>query len=437
MSISPGLRYIRDVSSYSFDVLQKEDLSNISLKDILGFKPPDGANVFLNYVGCIPLEALFPVYDTIIAGMPKAKNIAEFERKTRIKFNDFIALSQSGKLLPYFNTDCFFCLEELAPIIQQLVDNNVRFFLGGTQSVLLMLKAAGTKEIDFNLGEKLVEDFTQLASSKKEISELQMFRIALKEKGYNPRQFEWATTVRICSTIKPTSEYIKQIIEIGKKGATPEELMGLCGELSMTPSMFLARAFNSILSTNVGCRHIISEKVKKDRSDLQVVDSFELQFIEKKLRIAISDKIPLADYLSIFDSKTTAALRRITRQIISEARLKSNSVLSLQNTLDEYNEQVEDLVKRSTKRAKLVFATSDIVRSNSTAIKMALQGVTQKYLNTPEKAWDCIVLPDKYRTSTTKWLGGKALKLESLLSGVSPDIIQLYKIRTCLETKTR
>jgi hypothetical protein len=67
------------------------------------------------------------------------------------------------------------------------------------------------------------------------------------------------------------------------------------------------------------------------------------------------------------------------------------------------------------------------------ALKLVTQGVTEKYLNTPEKAWDCAAIPDKYRQSMSRWLGKKVIGLESMLAGVSPDVIHLYNVRTCID----
>jgi hypothetical protein len=64
---------------------------------------------------------------------------------------------------------------------------------------------------------------------------------------------------------------------------------------------------------------------------------------------------------------------------------------------------------------------------------LLLRGVSEKYLNTPQKAWDCFAAPPVYREAISKWLREKDLNIEAKLVGVSPEIIQLYRVRTCIQ----
>ena len=206
----------------------------------------------------------------------------------------------------------------------------------------------------------------------------------------------------------------------------------------MIPKFLLAKIFNSALSTNATCRFLYG--TEKDFNESlpspkppDYFDSTKLEFIEKKLHIAYSEDVPLVEYAQVFDSKITQSLRKIVKTIISDTTAVSTSFIALQNLANNYNQEVNTLISRRTKRAKIVYATSDILRSNTEAIKMLLGGVAQKYLNAPLKAWDCAVLPRRYRSSVSNWLRQKSAWVESKLVGVSPDIIHLYHTRTCLE----
>lgn len=442
-SSAKGLRYIKDVLEYSNEILKKKDLSNLDTKDILGFRSPKGVNAFLPYIKCVPVTALFPIYDTLIVGIRKVKKIDALKIEIGLSFNEIVQLAQKEKIVLFLDVDCFLCLEEMAPVIQQLVDNNVPFFLGGSQADLLALKAAEPVGIDFDAGYKLVKDFSAIIETERDKKLRETLRAMVQKAGKDPSQVEITSStspVRICSMITPTSKYVRQLIDVGKIGQSREEVLALASKLYMAPMFFLAKAFGSTLSTNVGCKYMSQEKVTgkvlPDQPLPDFLDPFELEFIEKKLRIAYSDNIPLTEYIELFDSNTTEAIRKLLRKIILDAHTKSTSVIALQNTLNEYNQQVDELINRSTRKAKIVFATSDIVKSNIGAIRMVIEGVAKKYLNTPEKAWDCMVVPEKYRNSMSKWLGNKAVRLESLLTGVAPDVIHLYHVRTCLEKAT-
>lgn len=335
------------------------------------------------------------------------------------------------------------CLEEMAGVIQQFVDNDVPLFFAGWQERLLALKAVETAEIDRDEGWKILERFSLLVEDKRTRELRNKMYAEAKRLHKTPGKppftvFEYISPMGICSMIKPTSEYLKQVIRIGKKGASREYLAALVSRLYMIPKLLLSKTLNSTLSTNITCRHLhrIEEDLAKPLSGKKPPDYFDpdkLKFIEKKLHIAYSEDIPLAEYSEIFDSKITKVMRKSVKKIMSDVSSKGESYITLQNSLDEYNQEVSALLSRRTKRIKVVYATSDVLRSNAEAIKMLIAGVAEKYLNVSQKAWDCFVIPKHYRHSISKWLREKAVKLESRLVGVSPDVIHLYHTRTCLE----
>lgn len=443
-----GRRYIHDVLDYSRELLEKEDYSNLRIKDIVGFEAPKGASVFLPYIKCVPTVTLLPLYDTLVVGIPKIENINHMKDEIGMTFDDLVTLAHKGKLILYVNVDCPICLEEMSDVIQQLVDNNVHLFFGIVQSTLLALKTAEPLGVDIDRGRQLLKDFHLKTEDKKD----RKFRKKLealateiaRARGFQHPFEEYLSAPHaiVCAMIKPTAEYMQQLAKISRDGQQKEYVQALQRRLYMIPKFLIAKAFNSTFSTNIGCRFIEGIEKKSKETPTEVIsmeqfDRYELEFIEKKLHIAYSEDIPLAQYSDLFDSKITDAMRKLVRKIVLEASLKGKSFVTLQNSLDDYNRQVEELISRSARRTKMIYATSDILRSNAGAIKLLMQGIAEKFISAPQRAWDCFVIPKGYRHAISKWLDEKAVKVESKLAGVSPEVIHLYRTRTCLEKLKR
>lgn len=432
-----GSKYIEDVLRYSSELLDKSDVSGLSTRDILGFEPPKGANVFLPYIKCVPITTLLPLYDTLIVGIPKIEKVSRIQDATGLTFDNIVMLAQKGKLVLLLNVDCVECLKEMSSVVQQFVDNNVPLFFAGHQETLLALKAAESVGIDFQEGKKIIGQYSELIEDQK-TKELRKKLHAFAKRVHQPppEVYESTYPMQSCSRIKPTAEYLRQVIEIGQRGESPEYLQALVGRLFMIPKLLMARMFHSTLSTNITCRHL--HEIEKDfgkslkPKSPHYFDPTKLEFIEKRLQIAYSEDIPLDEYAEIFDSKTTSAVRKTITTIMSETASRK-SFIALQNSITDYNQQISELARRKSKRAKIVYAISDILRSNAEAIKMLLMGAAEKYLNVSQKAWDCIVLPKRYRRSVSSWLEQKTVGVESRLADVSPDVLHLYRVRTCVE----
>jgi hypothetical protein len=417
-SIQKGSRYITDILGYSKELVEKEDYSNLRFRDIAGFDPPKGTSAFLPYVKCVPIAALLPLYDTLVIGIPKIERINQMKDHTGLTFEDIVTLAHKGKLMLSVNVDCIGCLEQMSEVIQQFVDNDVSLLLGSWQGILLALKTAEPLGVDVDGGKELLHQFCATIDP-------------VGKHLYSPH-------LNPCSMIKPTAEYIRQLIEVSRSGQPKEYVEALGDQLYMIPKLLLAKAFNSILSTNVGCRYIGGvernlEDLTGGAKSIEQVDPYNLEFIERRLHIAYSEHIPFAEYSELFDSETTESMRKIIRGIIAHDHSKGRFDVTLLNSLEEYNKQVEELISRATTRTKLVYATSDILKSNAGAIKLLMEGIAEKYLNAPQRAWDCFVVPKRYRSGISKWLSEKVVDLESKLAGVSPDIIHLYRVRTCVE----
>jgi hypothetical protein len=84
-------------------------------------------------------------------------------------------------------------------------------------------------------------------------------------------------------------------------------------------------------------------------------------------------------------------------------------------------------------RTKIVHATSDILRANAGATRMLMERAAEKYANAHQKAWDCFVVPKRYRSAISRWPSEKAVKMELKLAGASPNVIHLYRTRTCVD----
>lgn len=442
-SSQKGKRYIQDVMDYSRELLEKEDHSGLRIRDIIGFEVPKGATVFLPYVKCIPTVALLPMYDTLIVGIGKVENIKHMKDKTGLTFDDIVTLAQKEKLVLYVDVDCPLCLDDMSNVIYEFVDREVPLFFGPLQSTLLALKTSTPSEVDVNGGRQLLVNLARAGGKKEERALEKVKTLATKMAHLRGLQqpldeFMWLPFLMTCASMKPTSEYIRHLIEVGTSKRQKEYVSALRRRLYMIPKLFIAKAFDSTFSTNVGCRYFYEGETNSKETPTEVVyaeqlDPYELEFIEKKLHIGYSESIPLAEYSDLFDSRITNSLRQTVRRILTMSRQKGKSFITLQNALDDYNRQVEELATRSTRRTKMVYAMTDILRSNAGAIRLLMEGIAEKYLNAPHKAWDCFVVPKGYRHTISKWLQEKTLNLESRLAGASPEIIHLYRTRTCLE----
>jgi len=444
-----GSRYINDVLQYCGELLDKSDISSITIKDILGFEPPEGANVFLPYIKCVPLTALFPLYDRLTVGIPKIEKVSRIQDEIGLTFDDIVTLAHKKKLTLFIKTDCRFCLEQMSGVVQRFVENDVPLIFSGSQEELLALKAAETADIDLEEGKRIEAEYSKLIESPKtrEMNKRLRERMSgltvdlLGGDKLTLKRFRDTTyPIEICSRIKPTAEYLQEVIEIGRKGCPSEQLVHLVERLHIVPHFLLAKTLHSTLSSNITCKYLynfygiekdLGRKLPKQKL-LDYFDPTKLDFIEKKLHIAYSEDIPLEEYVEIFDSETTNGMRKIIYSMKSATTSKT-SFIALQNLINEYNQEVNELILRETKRAKIVYATSDILRSNAEAIRLLIEGMGEKFANAPQKAWDCIALPRRYRSSISKWLKQKMTRVESKLVGVSPEIIHLYRVRTCLD----
>lgn len=441
-SSQKGKRYVQDVLDYSRELLEKEDHSSLRIRDIIGFEVPKGATVFLPYVKCIPTVALLPMYDTLIVGIGKVENTKHMKDKTGLTFDDIVTLAHKEKLVIHIDVDCPLCLEDMSNVIYEFVDREVPFFFGPLQSILLALKTATPSEVDLNGGRQLLVNLVR-AEGKKEERDLERLKILATEMAHSRGlqqpldEIMWAPYLMTCASMKPTSEYIRHLAKVVKDKRQKKYVDALWRRLYIIPKLFVAKAFDSTFSTNVGCRFFYEGETNSEETSTAMhaeqLDPYELEFIEKKLHIGYSESIPLAEYSDLFDSRITNSLRQTVRRILTTSHQKGKSFIPLQNALDDYNRQVEELATRSTRRTKMVYAMTDILRSNAGAIRLLMEGVAEKYLNAPHKAWDCFVVPKGYRQAMSKWLKEKTLNIESRLAGASPEIIHLYRTRTCLE----
>lgn len=446
-----GSRYVEEMWRY-YSELFKSDLSSLSLKDVLGFEPPSGSSVFLPYIKCVPIRTLLPLYDTITVGIPKIEKTNRFKDNTGLTFDEILALAHGKRLILFIDVDCFDCMRAMSNVILQLIDNDVPLFFAGPQETLLALKGAETAGIDVQQGKKIDLEYSKLIESP-ETKEMRKQALALIKQLpphaelparalENLRELstmrDTTYPVSICSMIEPTAEYLREVVNIGREGDPPDYLRVLVERLHMIPSFLISRVLRSTLSTNTSCRYLSTtarptEKLLPMPESSEYFDLTKLEFIEKRLHIAYCEDIPMVEYAEIFDSKKTEAMRRILHTIMSKKKPGEISLIDLQNSVNEYNQEVNNLMSRKTKRTKIMYATSDILRSNAEAIKLLMAGITEKFLNAPQKAWDCIVLPKRYRRDISDWLKQKTVWIESKLSGVSPEIIHLYHTRTCLE----
>jgi hypothetical protein len=435
-SKSKGSRYIEDVLAYSKDLLSKKEPVGLSIKDILGFDISNAANTYLPNIRCIPITTLLPLYDRVIVGIPKIEKVSHFDRKVGMTINDVATLAHEKRLILFADIDCEECLKEMSSVVQELTDNDVPMFFAGPQEKLLAIKGAEKAGVDADEGERILKDYTDF--------------VEVPHLGKSPRDDSLrhlidagilvmaSPSLEICSSIKPTAEYIREVIELAKKGASYEFIQALLGRLSMVPDLFSARALNSTLSINTGCRYVYGIEESSDstvsKETHEYVDPLKLEFIEKKLRVAYSDDISLKDYAQVFDSNATAAMRNIVQKIISGESKWDTPFTRLHELVGEYNESVDRLAARKMSRGgRILYVTSDILKSNAEAVKIAIAGVAEKYLGVPDKAWECVGLPAQYRQDVLNWLRDRTVTLESRLAGVSSDVVHLYRARTCLD----
>jgi hypothetical protein len=348
-----GIRYIKDVLEYSNELLQRGDYSNLSLKDIIGFNPPKGSSVFLPNISCVPLSSMLPLYDTIVVGIPVIKNNRQMKQVTGFSFEEIMGLSQRGKIVLYVDVDCGLCLRQMANVIQAFVDNHINFFFSNIQSTLLCLKTAQPLGIDAIGGRRLIKEYF-LKEAKRmpndEIRILKYYWQDMEKIGWDSLsankyvENSLSTGIVVSAMIKPMIECFNHYTELISNNKEVNHAKAFESNFFVVTNLLLAKAFDATFSTNIGCRFFKNnseetQSVQEKPDSMSTIDAYALEFVEKQLQIAYSEKISILEYSDLFDSTVTRSMRELFKEI-GFKKPNKKSIVALQILIDDYNKQV-------------------------------------------------------------------------------------------------
>lgn len=171
------------------------------------------------------------------------------------------------------------------------------------------------------------------------------------------------------------------------------------------------RLFDSVLQTEC----FIAEDILSNIGGLPM--GLPMEYILEGLKVKYSPDIPLGQYVNIFDSKTSKALRRVVEKLLSDPLSKRFSH-RLSARIYDLNQQVEELAEG--KAVKIFETISD----------MAVYG-GEKFIESQSQRF--IKVPKKGLIKLAEWLASRGVDLQAKLYRKDWALAQLCKARCKLE----
>jgi hypothetical protein len=374
--------------------LEEYDLSeSFDLEKILGFKLPKG-RCFVAPAPCSrnvssPL-ALVPLYDVIFypiysayfenvennnSKQIKINNDSIFEKIHGFKPSELRRLAEDGRIVPYFTDESYegYDAETIKPLLMAGVPT-----VSPVQRTLIV-----TNHI------KTFENQTKW----KQMEELSLIDAKL---------FSLDDSCANCLTACYYMGFRDYFIE--KKNT--DGLCFLCDSLVVHP-------LNAVMQTE--CR--INRELLSRFGGLP--EQVPIEYILEGLKINYSTEIPLEEYLDVFDTKTTKAIRRIVNELLNDPLSRNYSQI-LKNKVFDFNQQVNEIGKG--KAAKVFESISD----------MAIYG-GEKFIESQTNKM--IKIPKRGLITIGEWLASKGIDFQTKITHKDWAIAQLYKAKCKLDKK--
>jgi hypothetical protein len=388
--------------SFYSEMIKNFEGGKTHLGEILGFQPKYPA-VFIPRVRCANIApnssicrkaentpggnifALAPMYDSIIYPIvpwndeQEKLTISEFKKYTDVSLKDFMTFVERGRIIPYFAA-------EYEQYDEQLISNFLEPGIPRISLYHMELVRRKTMCAFVNSDCNRCKEMTKIAEEdlKREVDDGEK----LAKRGCS-----------LCLARAYSLGIAKQdLLKTSSFGDT------LCGIVDI------------VASRNMGATYKTNCWYKKEALSLVagsqgVSEPFET--IVKGLKVSYSSELDLENYLDIIDSKTTRAIREITKKITEDPfALKYSERLN--SKLFEFNREIEEVGK--SRMAKFYQAISDIAVYGGT--KFA-EHQSQSYLKVASR--------DAHKAS--EWLASKFMDLHAKATGKDWTIAQISRTR--------
>jgi len=468
---------------------------NVKKEELFHFKPPTGSKAYLisldDLNNHISLKSLLPLYDTIYYYVGSFdtpfSSSDKFKNYFKSMSEEIIKLSEKKRVIPIFNCPLSIYPKYLVePLIEYnlpyvsvyeedavnisylkkknmlntvfIKEKNIFNYLLGTfnrDTWFDHLKSLEYTESDydcllnnlmFNLSCLNHPSITNILPLYLLLYEFIISILGILAKSMNAQAKELKHLLSMRGQYDECLNKHRETLKIVNRNLEISNFLALmCSSLARHSSMLVkSSSIDSVLQypekgqeiydllSRFGLYGSMSILYEKNLVTMPSKETYNLDYVVKNLRIAYSDEIPLEDYIAIFGSNTTEKMRRVVEKIINDSKSKESPHHELRRIIDDYNTEIEEFSTR--KRTKILYGISNVINKNKDAIKSTLVGPIDKYVGT---GLDKFSLPDKEKQEISKWFGEKTESLQAAMLGISPDVLQLHKVREELKMEDK
>jgi hypothetical protein len=359
---------------------------------LLGFKLAE-SRCFITPLPCrtmvTQITSLIPLYETVI--MPiypqyqdgiEIKKIVDdvtFRKVNYLTPTELATLAEKGRVLPYF-TNKYTSFDEKT--IRPLLQPGLPRVSPGT---MLLIRWAAS---DLTAEDKDLEESEKLATK-----DLKSFT----QRPKNKMESKCAQCLALCYMLGMRKRFQE-------------------AELGQVHACFVSYAVSAnYLDAVLQAKCLFAKNVMGDIGGLP--EGVDINYVLKGLKLDYSPDLPLEEYIEVFDSKTSKALRRIFANLLSDP-LSSKYTDRLSNKIYDLNREVKELA--ASKVAKVYETVSDMALYGG---RKFIESQTQKYIQVPKKGF----------MRLSDWLASKGIDLAAKAKGKDWSIAQLYKAQCKLE----
>lgn len=364
-----------------------------NVDEILGFKLGQ-SRCFIPFLSCgrLPsrITTLIPLYETVIMPIhPIAQLHKKFEKvadsstfKTvhGLTPTELATLAEEGRVLPYFCQEYTSYDERtIKPLLQSGLPRVSPRTMLLIRSAAWHLIAEGKDSEHFEqLATEDIKSFAQGSASKLE-----------------PK---CATCLALCYMLGIREQHREKLFEKN--------------QACLVSYAASANYLDAVLQANC----TFAKEVMGNMGDLP--EGIDIDYFLKGLRLAYSPDLSLEEYVEVFDSKTSKALRRILTNLLSDP-LSSKYNERLSAKIYDLNRQVREIA--DSKIAKVYETVSDMALYGG---KKFIESQSQKYVRVPKRGF--IRMSD--------WLASKGIDLTAKVKRKDWSIAQLYRAQCKLKS---
>lgn len=370
------------------------------LRKCLGFGLKE-SRCFIPSIACgqtwIPLTALIPIYDTIIAPVSptyslmkaspkgivtkKIRKASEFEKVHGLTLSNMVKLAEKSRVIPYF-TAPYDNYDENT--IKSLIEPGIARISYGS---MMLLRNAGRIIV---IGERISPQNwgESLKLANADVTKLDF-------QSANPKSC--VTCLAMCYALGSRKHFLES-------------------KFSQFHACFLSYALsNHVLDSLLQVKCPIASEVLSSIGNLP--EEIPIEYILKGLRVEYSEGLAIEEYAEVFDGKTSKALRRIIWNLYKDPLSKKYSE-RLSAKIHDLNQQVEELAE--SKAAKIFETISDMAIYGG---EKFIESQTQRYIKIPKKGL----------IRLGEWLASKGVDVTTKVHGKDWSVAQLHRARCKLK----